>query len=145
MIKRRIFMAGVFSTAFFNNVLASPMRNASTIINRMISDGAKIENVRVLNSRTDPNGLLGRPNQYTSKVIFNVVSTDSSNGEGTIEVFPTRAMAVARRNYVQRVTSSMPSFQQYITLNGSALLRVDFDVIPEEAEVIAAHFLKAVS
>jgi hypothetical protein len=48
---------------------------------------------------TDPDHLLGRQNGYTSKVNWG-----PDGDTGTIEVFPDRADAIARQNYIKGFT-----------------------------------------
>ncbi|MEU2778731.1 hypothetical protein ABZ646_39160, partial [Streptomyces sp. NPDC007162] len=72
----------------------------------------------------DPNHLLGRPNQYTSKITFDdtrisaddVSGTDKGDVErgGAIEVFGSPADVQARAKYIQSVTKSMPMLTEYV-------------------------------
>ncbi|MFI1538174.1 hypothetical protein [Streptomyces anandii] len=91
----------------------------------------------------DPNHLLGRPNQYTSKITFNdtrisaddVSGTDKGDVErgGAIEVFGSPADAQARAKYIQSVTKSMPMLAEYDYVHGAALVRVSHYLTPKQA------------
>lgn len=110
--------------------------SAEEIVNALKDAGMPIGNIVVYDEKTDPNSLLGRPNEYTSKANFadaTVEQTDPQNPVGgSIEVFGNSKDAQARYDYVCDVTSQMP-LSQYIYLNGNVLLRIDSQVLPEDA------------
>lgn len=91
----------------------------------------------------DPNHLLGRPNQYTSKITFDdtrisagdVSGTDKGDVErgGAIEVFGSPADAQARAQYIQSVTKAMPMLAEYDYVHGAALVRVSHYLTPKQA------------
>ncbi|CCB73347.1 conserved protein of unknown function [Streptantibioticus cattleyicolor NRRL 8057 = DSM 46488] len=94
-------------------------------------------------AENDPNHLLGRPNQYTSKVTFSdsrvpagdtshLDATDIGKG-GAIEAFATPADAEARAKYVQAVTKSMPALAEYDYQHGTILIRVSHFLTPAQA------------
>jgi hypothetical protein len=81
----------------------------------VIANALHLQGVTAYTSATDPNSLLGRPDEYTSKVNWGPNLGDS------IEVFADRAGAEAREQYV---SSFRPSFGDgYDYLAGTALLR----------------------
>lgn len=91
----------------------------------------------------DGNHLLGRPNQYTSKVDFTdsrikaADVADSSKGSvdlgGAVEVFGSPADAKTRAAYIQAVTKSMPALAEYDYVHGSVLVRVSHYLTPDQA------------
>ncbi len=87
---------------------------------------------------TDPNHLLGRQNGYTSKVNWG-----PDGDTGTIEVFPDRADAIARQDYIKGFTC--PFGFGYLTMTGTADLRLGCDVTPAQAAAIEARFREAAS
>lgn len=94
-------------------------------------------------AENDPNKLLGRPHQYTSKITFDdtriaavdVSGTDKGDVErgGAIEAFANPADAKARAEYIQTVTKSMPMLAEYDYVHGSVLVRVSRYLTPEQA------------
>lgn len=92
---------------------------------------------------TDPNHLLGRPNQYTSKVTFTDSRIKAADVEGTqegdverggaVEVFATAGDATARAKYIQAVTKSLPALAEYDYVHGTVLVRVSHYLTPEQA------------
>lgn len=103
-------------------------------------------------AENDPNHLLGRPNQYTSKVTFTdsrVKASDVSGTEkgdvergGAIEVFANPTDAEARAKYIQAVTKSMPAFTEYDYVHGTVVIRVSHYLTPTQAasyKTAAAH------
>jgi hypothetical protein len=91
----------------------------------------------------DPNHLLGRPNQYTSKVTFTDSRIKASDVEGTergdverggaVEVFGSPSDAQIRAKYIQDVTKSMPALAEYDYVHGTVLVRVSHYLTPSQA------------
>ncbi|MER6224190.1 hypothetical protein ACWCYL_29890 [Streptomyces sp. 900105755] len=94
-------------------------------------------------SDNDPNHLLGRPNQYTSKITFDDtrISADDVSGTdkgdvdrgGAIEVFGSPADAQARAKYLQSVTKSLPMLSEYDYVHGAVLVRLSHYLTPKQA------------
>jgi len=88
--------------------------------------------------KTDPNKLLGRPNQYTSKANasdLRISNKASKNPEDIIvEVFSTVEDCALREKHVQSMYESVPALAQYMYPCANVLLRVDFSLLPSEAE-----------
>lgn len=91
----------------------------------------------------DPNHLLGRPNQYTSKVTFSdiripageVSGTEKGDVErgGAVEAFGSAPDAQARAKYIQAVTKSMPALAEYDYVHDTVLVRVSRYLTPKQA------------
>ncbi|MEU7124273.1 hypothetical protein [Streptomyces zaomyceticus] len=107
---------------------------------------AKISTARlsgVVTEENDPNHLLGRPNQYTSKITFTdsrIKGDDVAGAEpgsvelgGAIEVFTTAADAQARADYIQKVTKGTPMLIEYDYVSGTVLVRVSHYLTPAQA------------
>ncbi|MFJ1652380.1 hypothetical protein ACIOC2_13370 [Streptomyces sp. NPDC088337] len=96
-----------------------------------------------ITEENDPNHLLGRPNQYTSKVTFtdsrlkaaDVVGAEEGAVErgGAVEVFADPVDAQARAKYIGSVTKSMPTLAEYDYVHGSILVRVSHYLTPAQA------------
>ncbi|MFD8144744.1 hypothetical protein [Streptomyces sp. NPDC059708] len=94
-------------------------------------------------AENDPNHLLGRPGQYTSKITFTdgrIKAADTEGLEagdigygGSIEVFASTADAKARHDYIQTVTKGVPALAEYDYLHDSTLIRVSHLLTPEQA------------
>ncbi|MFD8057972.1 hypothetical protein ACFXA0_20150 [Streptomyces cyaneofuscatus] len=97
----------------------------------------------VVTEDDDPNHLLGRPDQYTSKVTFTDSRikvddvTDAEPGSvelgGAIEVFTTAADAQARADYIKTVTKGMPLLAEYDFVSGTVLIRVSRYLTPTQS------------
>jgi len=92
-------------------------------------------------AKTDPNDLLGRPDQYTSKVMFKDTRLkpdpiskkfDVQNG-GSIEVFKDEDDARARAKYLKELTKSFSPFAEYSYREGTVLLRLSHRLTPKQA------------
>lgn len=120
---------------------------ASEVANALAAQNLPIENVTVLTETTDPNELLGRPNQYTSKVFFYDHRHPQEGDEGnqnTIEVFATADDAKVRHDYVAAVTKGVAIATQYQVLRGPVLVRLDKALLPSEVDGYRAAVEKAV-
>lgn len=81
---------------------------------------------------TDPNHLLGRQGEYTSKVNW------GANQDNSIEVFANLADAQARQQYL---SAFRPPFGDgYDHIHGTALLRLSADLTPSQAHALEAQF-----
>lgn len=96
--------------------------------------GLAIENVEVTTAENDKNELLGRPNQYTSKINFD---------NGSIEVFENKKDAEARKEYIDSIGKKMPLVAEYSYINEvGTLLRIDKKVTPDDAKKYEEAFMK---
>jgi hypothetical protein len=92
---------------------------------------------------TDPNYLLGRPGEYTSKVTFTDSSVPAGDvagagpGDvergGAIEVFAHPGDARTRAAYIRSVTRGMPALAEYDYVQGTVLVRVSRYLAPKRA------------
>ncbi|MEU4168685.1 hypothetical protein AB0F46_17640 [Streptomyces sp. NPDC026665] len=94
-------------------------------------------------AENDPNHLLGRPGEYTSKVTFSdswvqasqVTGADPGAVErgGAVEVFADAADARARAEYIRAIAKSSPALAEYDYVNGPVLVRVSRYLTPKQA------------
>ncbi|APF24268.1 hypothetical protein [Clostridium butyricum] len=112
----------------------SKQLNAEEYGNKLKEAGLAIENVEVTTAENDKNELLGRPNQYTSKINFT---------NGSIEVFEKKEDAINRKDYIDGIGKKMPMLSEYSYINDEGvLLRINKDVTPEDAKKYETEFLK---
>ena len=137
----RLALAGCSSTAAPRTAATSTTRPASpaspsaeVIAARMGLD--KAPGYVAYTASTDPNHLLGRQNGYTSKINWG-----PDGNTGTIEVFPDQADAIARQDYIKGFTC--PFGFGYLTMQGTADLRLGCDLTPAQAAPIEARFREA--
>lgn len=95
--------------------------------------GLAIDDVIVCTEENDKNELLGRPNQYTSKVNFE---------NGSVEVFNNTKDAKTRKEYIDSIGAGAALFAEYSYINDNALLRIDKKLTPTEAEKYETEFMK---
>src|ERR1700727_1298123 len=110
--------------------------SAAALARALGQDGLQVTQLIVYTTATDPNHLMGRQGGYTSKVAWEdpkaekagagkpVTADDKGSTEygGGIEVYPTRAGAQARLEYLKGFTP--PFGDGYDYLAGSAVLRL---------------------
>ena len=113
---------------------------AEEICNELKNNNNNIGKIVVYTEETDSNNLLGRPNQYTSKVNFadnrisqEYVEENDAKG-GTIEVFNNKTDMKKRKEYIEQISNSSSMFAQYIYSKGNVLLRLEKDLTPEQAQ-----------
>jgi hypothetical protein len=119
--------------------IASQIHSAGEIMSAFQSAGLPIADVVAYTVETDPNSLLGRPNQYIEKISWRDTRIAGS-GEpgtmtgGTIEIFVTAEDLRARKDYVDAVTKTASVFVEYSYDFGVVLLRLAHDLTPDQAQ-----------
>lgn len=102
--------------------------------NKLKEAGLAIDNLEVTTAENDKNELLGRPNQYTSKINFT---------NGSIEVFNNKEDATNRKEYIDSIGKKMPMVAEYSYINNvGVLLRIDKKVTPDDAKKYEEAFQK---
>ena len=115
--------------------------SAAALVEQLRAAGLPVGDVSVFDASTDPNELLGRPNQYIGKANFHDtrlslpsdparIATDDG---GSIEVFEDEGAATFRYEYVSSI-AEVPLFAEYDYLHGLVLLRLANGLTPEQAE-----------
>lgn len=131
---------GTAAVATHPNTTPPPSPLASTsapaLTAEQIATKLGLRNVFAYNAQTDPNGLLGRQGEYTSKINWGASTSEDSNN--SIEVFFTAADAKARLAYLQGFRP--PFGDGYDQLKGVYLLRLSSDWTPAKAARIEAQF-----
>lgn len=95
-----------------------------------------VNKIVVYDENTDPNKLMGRPNQYTAKLNFTDARYPSAGIDfGTIEVFKTQEALENRYAYIDEIGKKMPMLLQYQYKHGNLLMRLDKSLKPSEAKV----------
>lgn len=120
---------------------------AEEIVTELQAAGLPIDNIIVYTEESDENNLLGRPNQYISKVNFADTTVEqrsdlSSPVGGSIETFNNAEDLKSRKEYCEMVTKSMSFLAQYHYSNGNYYLRIDGAVTPENAKKYEEAFMK---
>ncbi|MFD8737472.1 hypothetical protein ACFV06_21475 [Streptomyces sp. NPDC059618] len=131
------------SAATSKAVVKSKPLTASTAFDKISASVTTAKLGSTVTAENDPNDLLGRPNQYTSKVTFtdNRVAADDVSGTekdaiergGSIEVFSNEVDAKVRAQYIQTVTKGMPALAEYDYVQGTVLVRVSHYLTPKQA------------
>jgi hypothetical protein len=117
-------------------------------VNAFVNAGLPVENIIEYTEETDVNGLLGRPDQYISKVNFadnRIEQYDTSDPlGGTVEVFESKKNLENRKTYIEQLFETGLGGKQYIyvSTDGLALLRLEFDLTPEQAGEYEKVFIK---
>lgn len=114
---------------------------AEEIINKLKEKGFSIGRVVVYNEETDLNNLLGRPNQYITKINFEDTRIEGNESldedtmlGGTIETFNNNTDMENRKEYCEALSSQFSASNQYIYGNNYALLRIDNELTPSQAK-----------
>ncbi|MFD9415119.1 hypothetical protein ACFWC9_10405 [Streptomyces goshikiensis] len=120
-----------------------PAADAAGAYKAIAANVPSAANSAPITAESDPNHLLGRPGQYTSKITFSdsrIKAADTEGLEpgdvalgGAVEVFANPADAQARAAYIQTVTKGMPALTEYDYVHGSTLIRVSHYLTPGQA------------
>ena len=118
---------------------------AEQIATKMQEAGLPIDNVIVYNENTDRNKLLGRPNQYTSKINFadsRLEQTDPENPNGgPIEVFNNSSDLGKRKKHNEMVMEQYPVFTEYLFVRDNYIIRLSYDLTKDQAEEYKKIFM----
>lgn len=116
----------------------SEMLTASDVLKYLQENCSNIGDYVEYTEETDTNQLLGRPNQYTSKINVEdtrIEQTDKENPVGfSIEVFSNSEDALARQEYIGSIVEKMPMMAEYDYINDYILIRVDKSLTPSQAK-----------
>lgn len=122
--------------------------DATTVLAKLTAAGLPISNTAVQDENTDPNNLIGRPNEYTSRASFDVPGGDTGGDRysvdrgGVIEVFRATADASTRVAYIQGLLKKSPILgTEYDYQAGPVLVRIAGKVKPS----VAAKFQQALA
>ncbi|TKA11389.1 hypothetical protein [Actinacidiphila oryziradicis] len=131
------------SPAATQGTAASTPLDASAALKAISTTVTTARLTGVVTAENDGNHLLGRPNQYTSKVTFadsRISKADTAyfkKGDvelgGGVEVFTSQADAEARAKYIQAVTKSIPALVEYDYVHGATVVRVSQLLTPTQA------------
>ena len=113
---------------------------AEAVLQVLKVQGLPIGESIAFTAETDPNNLLGRPNQYISKVNFLDTRLERTRPEridvedgGSVQVFRNEADASAWKEYVEAIGRKAPIFTEYDYQNGPILLRLSKRLTPAQA------------
>lgn len=117
--------------------------NASEVVKSMKESGLHIGKTETYTASNDPNNLLGRPGQYTSKVNFvdtsikvDVINSIEVINGGSIEMFDNEEDAKNRYDYISNIAKKMGGpLAEYDYLEGKVLVRVSKEFTPDQAKV----------
>jgi hypothetical protein len=118
---------------------------AASVVNALRDAGLPISGVVVYTASSDPNHLLGRPAEYTSKAAFTdrrinpAEVADAAAGSidlgGGVEVFTDSTAARSRAEYISSLEQATPVLgSEYDYLAGRVLLRISSRLTPAQAE-----------
>jgi hypothetical protein len=128
---------------------ATPPMSAEAIANvfaTSISPVLPTGKIIVYTADTDVNKLLGRPNQYISKVNFadnRIYQIDENDPDGgSIETFSNPKDLETRKSYIESVEKTIcPTTVEYMFVNGNYLLRLSNELTPEQAKEYETAFM----
>lgn len=98
--------------------------------------GIPLDKVVFHTAETDPNKLLGRPNQYTEKANWADTRLEQTGEDpigGTVELFASDDDLQRRKSYIETISQSAPMLVEYIYAQKNALVRVSKDLTPDQA------------
>jgi len=145
--RKVLAFASAFVTLALSACGVSPVgtdMSASEVLRQLRAEGMPVGAVTDLTASTDPNELLGRPGQYTSKAFFvdtRLGATDKygarreeADAGGSVEVFESEADAEKRSEYVQAISEGSGPFAEYSYQRGLIFLRLTKSMTPDQAK-----------
>lgn len=113
---------------------------AADVVKKLEAHGLPIGVRTVYTAASDPNDLLGRPGEYTSKVNFrdtrikNPPDPTDVDAGGSVEVFASSGAAKKRADYVQATTRGSYLFPDYGYRRDRVFLRLSSMLTPGQAK-----------
>lgn len=104
------------------------------LVNSLKSSGLPVQNVTSLNAATDPDKLLGKPGQYSSKIVWRDQRAGSE--DCAIELFADEASMRARLQALQSLPTSSPQYTPYVSGDPArkALIKLPKGLAPDQAQ-----------
>ena len=122
----------------------TPTLSANEYVEKLKESDLPIGDVIVYTAENDVNKLLGRPNQYISKVNFADTTLEQYDVEnpagGSVEVFESGKDVEARKAYIDSIAEASPMFAEYSYISGTALLRLNKSLTPDQAKLYSDAF-----
>lgn len=138
-------LIGTFVGGMFYVFTNKPDMTSEQLTIELQEASLPIDNIIVYDEQTDWNKLLGRPNQYVSKVNFADTRLDQTDPEnpngGTIETFNNASDLNTRKIYNESVMNAYPIFKEYIFVNGNHILRLSYDLTNDQANEYKEAFM----
>lgn len=114
------------------------------LANKIKEKNTNVGAIIVYDENTDPNKILGRPNEYISKVSFQdkrvnqygetKFSTENAPRGGIIETFASETDTQRRKKYLETLTANIGALSQYMYVKGTYILRLTTDLTPTQAK-----------
>lgn len=119
------------------------VRDAKATLDAIRAAGLRLTSITAQDEDSDPNNLIGRPGQYTSRASADLPGADPSAKAGSVdrgvvaEGFPNADGAQARADHIQNLLKQSPVLgAEYHYLAGAVLVRVSGKVKPSQAKLI---------
>ena len=119
-------------------------KNPAEVIQAFKNNGLPIGEVLVHTAESDPNTLMGRPEGYIAFAHFEDTNVEQMSPDaddlypmgGSVEIWKTQEEAEARKSYLEEVTKmmNMSPLKQYRYVNKEMLLRLEYDIRPDQAK-----------
>jgi len=124
----------IFALVGCGSAASKKALNAEEYGTKLTEAGLAIDAIEVTTADNDVNKLMGRPNQYTSKINFT---------NGSIEVFTNKEDAKNRKEYIDSIGKKLPLMAEYSYINDKGtLLRIKKDLTPDDAKKYEDAFMK---
>ncbi len=109
---------------------------AATVAGRLQSAGLPVADISVLTATSDPDHLLGKPDEYASKATFHdtrLPAAGGVDGGGAIEAFADGTTLLTRKAYLQDISKASALFKERDLNAGLVLLRLSATLTPDQA------------
>lgn len=117
------------------------------IIAALSENECPVGEITSYDENTDPNGKLGRPNEYVGKADFMIPGIETASS-ATVETFATKEDCQSRYDYLSAFADpSLGAFglNQYMYKSDYSILRIPYEVIPTDAATYETVFINFTS
>lgn len=121
--------------------------DSESLLTELKTKNSNLDKIQAFTEETDPNEKLGRPGYYISKADFSDSRLDQEGSEylvgGTLETFSSKGDCDKRAEYLNKLNDpsiGVLAVNQYIYKYDNVLLRVDYNLTPEQANEYKSQF-----
>jgi hypothetical protein len=127
-------LAGIAAAAVPNTQELVSGATEMVLIASLKASGLPVQNVQALTAASDPSRQLGRPGQYSSKIVWR--DARASGDDSAIELFPDEASLRARLQALTTLPKGAPDYTPYVFADAArkTLIRLPKALAPDQAQ-----------
>lgn len=124
-----LFISACQSSSTGNTIAKPEKLKVNEVVKAFKAANLPLGQLEFFNAKSDPKQLLGKPNQYTEKAIWQT----TEKMVHTVETFAAEADLQARKTSVEAAAKAGEQPAEYVYAHKNILLRLHHEMVPETA------------